>query len=140
MRRIEYIDLAIDLYENRGDNYVFEAHRLIGGPFSLQHIVAITGVPARHLRDAYAEHTRPGGRFRPKSLKDMGQLRHLLELGAELDKGLVWKVVLAGTSTRVLANIIGVSVTEVNNLMREGINEVSVPGHGDAQRGDTMGA
>lgn len=138
MSRINYIDLAIDLYRNYGSNLPHEAKRLIGGPFSLTQIVQITGVPARYLRSDYVEHARPGGRFNPESLKDMGQLRYLLDLGADLDKGLVWRVVLGGTSERVLAQVLGVFTRDIRTVLKEDYAP-SFYGHGDPQRGNSVG-
>lgn len=109
MRIPDYIDLAIELYAKSLDSEVLlsEARQLIGGPFSDKQIEWITGVSSRRLANAYKDHARPGGRLNPVTLKAIRHLRYQADIGARLDKGLVWEVVLAGTSERVLARLIG---------------------------------
>ena len=120
MRTLDYIDLAIKL---RDQNYVLpvDARKLIGGPFSLDQIVTITGVAPRYLRNAYKDHVRPGGRLNPASLDDIGQLRYLLDIGGRLDSGLVWNVVLAGTNERVLARLLGVRPKKIMDILKEAV-------------------
>lgn len=120
MQTLEYIDLAIQLYD-APRNMPTDAKKLIGGPFSLDQIVTITRVPPRYLRRAYKDNVRPGGRLNPDSLKDIGQLRYLLDIGGKLDVGLVWKVVLAGTQERVLARLLGVRPKQINDILKEAV-------------------
>lgn len=120
MRILDYIDLAIKL---RRQPHVLptDAKKLIGGPFSLDQIVSITGVEPRYLRRAYKDHVRPGGRLNPDSLEDIGQLRYLLDIGARLDSGLVWNVVLSGTNERVLARLLGIRPKQILDVLKEAV-------------------
>lgn len=118
MSILEYIDLAIVMYDSPR-NMPTDAKKLIGGPFSLDQIVRITRVEPRYLRSAYKDNVRPGGRLNPDSLKDIGQLRYLMDIGGKLDVGLVWKVILAGTQERVLARLLGVRPKQINDIVKE---------------------
>lgn len=108
----EYLDYAVEL-RDRYNVLVPEARRLIGGPFSLKQISDITGVSQRRLRNAYKDHERPGGRLNPETLDDIRDLRYQNEIGQRLDNGQVWRVILSGTSERVLARLVGVPINDI---------------------------
>lgn len=114
----DYIEMAIDL-RDKEDVLVPEARRLIGGPFSLKQISDITGVSQRRLKVSYRDHERPGGRLNPAALEDIRDLRYQNEIGQRLDKAAVWRVILGGTSERVLARLIGANITTIRKMMEE---------------------
>lgn len=120
----EFLDLAAELYEKseRGGVLVTEARRLIGGPFSDKQIEAITGVSRRLFRNQYKDQERPGGRLNPSTLKDVALLRYQADIGAALDKGALWRVILSGTSPRVLARLTGKRPGEIDKLMEGDID------------------
>lgn len=109
---MDYLDMAVEL-SKRYSVLVPEARRLIGGPFSLKQISDITGVPGRKLRAAYRDHERPGGRLNPETLEDIRDLRYQNQIGQSLDTSAVWRVILSGTSERVLARLAGVPLTTI---------------------------
>jgi len=117
LRVLDYLQIAYELYQREGPVLPHEAKRLIGGPFSLKQISDITGVSQRWLKNAYKDNERPGGRLNPATLGDIIHLRYLTDIGARLDRGSVWKVVSQGTSTKVLARLIGKRPGEVEAVL-----------------------
>lgn len=113
METVDYLEQAAILFEKRPHVQTHEARMLIGGPFSLEQINQITGVPRGKLIEFYRDNERPGGELNPDSLRDLAQLRYLKDIGANLNAQIIGRVLDKGTSIHVLARFTGVEVQDI---------------------------
>lgn len=113
METVDYLEQAAILFEKRPYVQAHEARMLIGGPFSLEQLTNITGVPRSKLAASYRDNERPGGKLNPDSLRDLAQLRYLRDIGANLNAQIIDRILDKGTSIHVLARFTGVEVQEI---------------------------